>query len=108
MATTKATARKTATKTPQDHLPKAEATNDVLTASFRGVDVSVRAEDLDDYEAVTMLTKGLPDRILEIMVPDNEDRQTLLETCRDGSGRIRLSSVVEMTSGLMEALGAGN
>lgn len=108
MATTKTTARKPAQKTPQDHLPKAEATNDILTTSFRGVEVAVHAEDLDDYEAVTMLTKGLPDPILTILVPDDADRQRLIETCRDENGRIRLSTVVEMASDLMGALGAGN
>ncbi|WP_172121418.1 hypothetical protein [Actinomyces faecalis] len=108
MATAKTTARKTDPKTPQDHMAKAEATNDVLTASFRGVEVSVRADDLDDYEAVTMLTKGLPDPILEVLVPDDADRQRLIETCRDEEGRIRLSAVVEMASDLMGALGAGN
>lgn len=106
--TSKPAARKTAAKKPQDHLPKAEARGDVLTAEFRGVSVSVPADALDDYDAISQLSKGLPDAALAVMVPNGADRQALIDSCRDEEGRARLSDVVTMTSELMGALGAGN
>lgn len=111
MATTKTTrtkAKAAGAKMPQDRLAKAEATGAPMTIEFRGVTISVEADALDDYEAMTMFASGLPDRLLSVLVPDPASNHTLLQTCRDESGRVRLSSVLEMTTEIMELLNAGN
>lgn len=98
-----------AAKKPQDHLPKAEAKKTLLEANYRGIHIAVAPDVLDDYEAVSLLAKGMPDEMLTILIPDDQDRQTLIESCRNTqTGRIRLSDVVEMTAQIMGALGAGN
>lgn len=109
MAASKTTtaAKRAGAKTPQDRLPKAEAENGTLTCEFRGVTVTVKAEDLDDYDALTALSQGLPDQMLTILVPDQADRASLVDSVRV-NGKAKMSDVVAMTGDLMVELGAGN
>lgn len=113
MATTKKTttakrAAETGSKAPQDRLPKAEAEGAPISLRFRGIDLLIDPDDLDDYEAASLMRMGLPDRMLEAAVPDDATRGRLVETCREDNGRLRLSAVVTMTTELLQAVGAGN
>lgn len=116
MATTKkTTAKKTATrakaagaKAPQDRLPKAEAQGTPISIRFRDVDLLIDPDDIDDYEAVTLLTRGVPDRFLEAVIHDDEKRAALIESCRSDDGRLRVSAVLAMATELLSAVGAGN
>lgn len=106
--TTTARAKAAKAKVPQDRLPKAEAENTPVSIEYRGVDITVAPDDLDDYEAAALLSQGMPDRMLTILVPDPDTRKRLIETCREPGGRLRLTAVVIMTSEILKAVGAGN
>lgn len=113
MATTtkKASAapRKAGRPQPQDRLPKAEARDEPVEVEVRGHVITVDPDLFDDYDAMSMFGSGLPDPLLRAMVPDNQTRKELLDTCIDEeTGKRRLSKVMEMVGEIVEAVGAGN
>lgn len=95
-------------RAPQDRLPKAEAMGGKITVEVRGISITVDPESLDDYDAVTSLGSGFPEPFLRALVPDDAVRAALLDTCKDENGRRKLSTVMEMTAEIAQAVGAGN
>lgn len=87
---------------------EAEATGaGLIEVEFRGETLRVDPDDLDDYELMSQLTKGLPDFALEVFVPDEEARGRLIDSCeKNRRGHPKLSSVVGMVSDIMQAVGA--
>lgn len=98
---------KTAVKKPQDRKPKADA--DTLTATVRGVEITVKKRDLEDYRvARLMATARGGDGIAGIMVLDlilGDDQHTqLAETVAEADGHIDQQKMAEVTKELFDAL----
>lgn len=79
-----------------------------VTIEFRGETLTVDREDLDDYELLNTLSRGVPMIALNALVPDADQQARLLDTCdKNRRGAPKLSSVMTMVTELMEAVGAG-
>lgn len=98
----------TATNTDTLKALEAEAKGTKLKVEFRGEKLKVDPEVLDDYTLMEQLTRGLPFGLLNAMIPNDEKRSRILDSCeKSPSGNPKLSSAMELTSELVEALGAG-
>lgn len=103
------TKKTTATKTDALKALEAEATGaNLIAVKFKGETLKVDPEDLDDYELIDQLTKGLPMLALSVFVPDEEQRERLLDTCeKNRRGAPKLSAVTALVGEIMQAVGAG-
>lgn len=88
---------------------EAEATGgNLIEVTFRDEKLRIDPEDLDDFELVDQLTKGLPMLALAVFVPDEDQRDRLLDTCeKNRRGNPKLSAVSELVGEIMQAVGAG-
>ena len=94
---------------PQDRLQQAEATGGTLVTDYKGFHVEINADDLDDYAAMSAYSQGLPDPMLRIFFPEEQELNRFLrERCTDASGKVRLTLAVQEVNRIFEALGAGN
>ncbi|MCR2051446.1 hypothetical protein NSA19_00960 [Actinomyces bowdenii] len=95
-------------KVPADH-QKAEATDGEITINWNGFDLTITKDSLDDYEALTALNGGNPTPMVEALIPDADIRAEVLESLRDEeTGRLRLTSVIQMVGEILRLVGAGN
>lgn len=104
-----ATKKTAAPKTATTKALEAEATKTTeLEIEFRGEKLKFDRETLDDYEMMEMLANGMPFRLLNVMVPDAEQRTRLLLTYgTNDAGRPKLSSAMNLVQDVMEVAGAG-
>lgn len=95
---------------PQDHLQEAEATGGTVAVDYKGFHVEAALEDLlDDYEAMSQMSQGLPAPMLRLLFPDDRERSRFLrERCTDATGRVRLTAAIQETAIILQALGLGN
>ena len=96
-------------KKPQDRKPKAEDAPTVTTVAVRGIDVTVPADALDDFELLDdlhELENGNATRlpaVLRRLVGDQW--QAVMDVARDPeTGRVSIESGAEVVREIMEGL----
>ena len=96
-------------KKPSDHKKKAETAQQDRTVTIRGVEVTVAADAMDDFELLDDLGElengngGRLPRILRRLAGDAY--RPLLEAVRDGeTGRVPVEAGAELAREILEAL----
>ena len=69
-----------------------------------GIHIDIRALDLDDYEALDALQNNVPNPMVNIFLPDPEDRAKQLDKLRDEEGKIRGSRVIQWVADVFKAM----
>lgn len=72
-----------------------------------GIQLSVDPVDLDDYDALAAMDKGDCTLILDCMLPDEDEREAVLDSLREPSGKLRYSNVLKFVQDVFTALGQG-
>jgi hypothetical protein len=104
MATTKKTvsAAEAARREAQSAEDKGEEKRIVVDVD--GIHIDIRAKDLDDYEALDALQNNVPNPMVNIFLPDPEDRAKQLDKLRDEEGKIRGSRVIQWVADVFKAM----
>jgi hypothetical protein len=116
MATKTTTARKTTKKQPTAaELARREAQAKRDTGApqpahveVMGVSLDVDPTDVDDFDAMVAMEQGDYRPMLELLIPDEGDREAALTALREESGKLRYSKVVEFVQSVFQSLRQGN
>ena len=122
MATKTTAARKTATrKTATRKAPsaaelarrEAQSKRDTgapqpVHVEVMGVALDVDPTDVDDFDAMVAMEQGDYRPMLELLIPDEGEREAALTALRDESGKLRYSKVVEFVQSVFQSLRQGN
>ena len=116
MATKTTTARKTTKKQPSAAelaRREAQAKRDTgapqpVHVEVMGVALDVDPTDVDDFDAMVAMEQGDYRPMLELLIPDEGDREAALTALREESGKLRYSKVVEFVQSVFQSLRQGN
>lgn len=116
MATKTTTARKTTTKKPSAaELARREAQAKRGTGApqpvhveVMGIALDVDPTDVDDFDAMVAMEQGDYRPMLELLIPDEGERDAALTALREESGKLRYSKVVEFVQSVFQSLRQGN
>ena len=117
MATkTNTAARKTTTKKPSAAelaRREAQAKRDTgapqpVHVEVMGVALDVDPTDVDDFDAMVAMEQGDYRPMLELLIPDEGEREAALTALREESGKLRYSRVVEFVQSVFQSLRRGN
>jgi hypothetical protein len=117
MATKTTTARKTtaAKKPSAAELARREAQAKRDTGApqpvhveVMGVALDVDPTDVDDFDAMVAMEQGDYRPMLELLIPDEGEREAALTALREESGKLRYSKVVEFVQSVFQSLRQGN
>lgn len=117
MATKTTTARKTTTakKPSAAELARREAQSKRDTGApqpvhveVMGVALDVDPTDVDDFDAMVAMEQGDYRPMLELLIPDEGEREAALTALREESGKLRYSKVVEFVQSVFQSLRQGN
>ena len=116
MATKTTTARKTTKKQPTAaELARREAQSKRDTGApqpvhveVMGVALDVDPVNVDDFDAMVAMEQGDYRPMLELLIPDEGEREAALTALREESGKLRYSKVVEFVQSVFQSLRQGN
>ena len=88
---------------------EAEATGaDEIQVDLHGEALTVDPDVFDDYEIMSLMTKGVPFPLLEAVVPDSEQLARLLEHYpKNKAGRVSMAAGLGLATDIMQAVQAG-
>lgn len=95
-------------KKPTDRKPKAEKAPEKIKRTVNGIDVSIDAEALDDFELmddIARIEEGDITRATAVLrrLLSDDDRRALLDSCRNDAGKITIEAGVNALQALLEA-----
>nr|DAF34147.1 MAG TPA: hypothetical protein [Caudoviricetes sp.]DAK01452.1 MAG TPA: hypothetical protein [Caudoviricetes sp.] len=73
-----------------------------------GVALDVDPTDVDDFDAMVAMEQGDYRPMLELLIPDEGEREAALTALREESGKLRYSKVVEFVQSVFQSLRQGN
>ena len=114
--TTKAPSARKTTKAPSAvELARREAQSKRDTGApqpvhveVMGVALDVDPTDVDDFDAMVAMEQGDYRPMLELLIPDEGEREAALTALREESGKLRYSKVVEFVQSVFQSLRQGN
>ena len=88
---------------------EAEATGaDEIQVDLHGETLTLDPDVFDDYEIMSLVTKGVPFPMLEAAVPDSEQLARLLDHYpKNKAGRVSMVAGMELATEIMQAVRAG-
>lgn len=115
MATKTTTARKTTKAPSAAELARREAQAKRDTGApqpvhveVMGIALDVDPTDVDDFDAMVAMEQGDYRPMLELLIPDEGEREAALTALREESGKLRYSKVVEFVQSVFQSLRQGN
>lgn len=105
--TTKTTTR----KQPQDHKPAALAQPESVTTTVRGIDWTIEADALDDWDLIEELNDptgaSLPSATRRLLGPDQYAAARAMAQDPE-TGRVRATVMAELIGEIFQAVKSGN
>lgn len=106
MATTKKTP--SAAEVARREAQSKKDTGKLIPVIVDGISIEVDPSDVDDFDAMVQMENGDFRPMLNLIIPDEDRRNSVLESLREDSGKLRYSAVAGFVKSVFEEIGKGN